>query len=362
MIFKNIDEIKRHLKTGIPLPCYFVAGSDDHRRRGVVNKLAEISSGKNSFDIHRFSGNISADALADAVFEVTFGGGRRCILAEDIPFNALGDREYKKFEELVEQVCAENDATLIFTFAAVDSAPKKDAKSDSKTDKKKRDRFTPLKKLIDKCGGGVMQCDSPTKVELCGMMEAAARKYHCTLERSLSYYLIERCGSDSANLLNEVRKTSEYRGSGEITKADIDLMTSPTPDAKIYDLATKISAGDRSSAFVVLDELRSLGQNPNSVLAALSGAFVDMYRAKAARSCGKIKSDMMRDWSRSYARRDFVIDKAMSAQQKYSAALLRECLDILLSAEQMMKGSGGDDDIILDEAVAKIFYINRKSE
>lgn len=354
MIFKDIDEIKRHLKTGIPLLCYFVAGTDDYRRRNVVNKLAEISSGKSSFDTHKFSGNISADALADAVFEVTFGGGRRCVLAEDIPFNALGDKEYKKFEELVEQVCAGSDATLIFTFSAVDTAPKKDAK--------KRDRFTTLKKLIDKRGGGVMQCDAPTKVELCNMMETVARKYHCTLDRSLSYYLIERCGTDSANLLNEVRKTSEYRGEGEIRKSDIDLMTSPTPDARIYDLATKISAGDRSGAFAVLEELRSLGEKSQLVLAALSGAFIDMYRAKTARSCGKMKADMAKDWPRSYARRDFVIDKAMNAQQKYSAAALRACLDILLSAEQAMKSTGGDEDVILDETVAKIFYAGRKYE
>lgn len=354
MIFKDIDEIKRHLKTGMPLPCYFVAGTDDYRRRAVVNKLVEISSGKSDFDTHKFSGNISADSLADAVFEVTFGGGRRCVLAEDIPFNILGDREYKKFEELVEQVCsAGGDATLIFTFSAVDTAPKKDVK--------KRDRFTPLKKLIDKRGGGVMQCDTPTKVELCGMMEAAARKYHCTLDRSLSFYIIERCGMDSANLLNEVRKTSEYRGEGEIRKSDIDLMTSPTPDARIYDLAAKISAGDRSGAFTVLEELRSLGEKPPAVLAALSGTFVDMYRAKTARSCGKTKADIAKDWPRAYARRDFVIDKAMTAQQKYSAAALRACLDILLSAEQAMKSSGGDADVILDETVAKIFTASRDS-
>ena len=71
---------------------------------------------------------------------------------------------------------------------------------------------------------------------------------------------------------------------------------------------------------------------------------------------------MVKDWPRSYARRDFVIDKAMNAQQKYSASALRECLDILLSAEQAMKSTGGDDDVILDETVAKIFYAGRKYE
>lgn len=353
MIFKDINEIKSHIKTGIPLPCYFVAGTDDYRRRSVVNRLAEIASGKSGFDMHKFSGNISADALADALFEVTFGGGRRCVVAEDIPFNSISDREYKKFEELVEQVCSANGATLILTFGSVDTAPKKEAK--------KRDRFTPLKKLIDKRGGGVMQCDAPAKAELCSIMEATARKYHCTLDRSLALYLIDRCGADSANLLNEVRKTSEYRGSGEITKADIDLMTSPTPDARIYDLAAKISAGDRGGAFAVLEELRTVGEKPSAVLSTLSGAFIDMYRAKTARSCGKTKADIARDWPRAYARRDFVIDKAMASQQRYSAAALRACLDILLSAEQSMKSTGAADDVILDEAVAKIFIAGREN-
>lgn len=353
MIFKDFDEIKRHLKTAIPLACYFVAGTDDHRRRKVVSRLAEFSSENIDFNIHRFSGSVSADDLADAVFEVTFGGGRRCVIAEDIPFNSLGDREYKKLGELVEQVCLPgSDATLIFTLTQSPAAPKKDSK--------KRDRITPLKKLIDKHGGGVMQCDAPTKTELCSMMELCARKYHCSLDRTLSFYLIDRCGSDSANLLNEVRKTAEYRGSGEITKADIDLMTSPTPDARIYDLATKISAGDRTGAFIVLDELRTLGEKPAAVLAALSGTFIDMFRAKAARSAGKTKQDMLKAWPRAYARRDFVVDKAMAAQQKYSASALCECLELLLSAEQAIKGSGANDEVVLDETVAKIFAAARE--
>lgn len=350
MLFKDFDDIKRHLKTAIPLACYFVAGTDDHRRRKVISRLTEFSSDGGDFNIHRFSGSVSADDIADAVFEVTFGGGRRCVIAEDIPFNSLGDREYKKFEELVEQVCLPGgDATLIFTLTQAPAAPKKDSK--------KRDRITPLKKLIDKHGGGVMQCDAPTKAELCTMMELCARKYHCTLDRSLSFYLIDRCGSDSANLLNEVRKTAEYRGSGEITKNDIDLMTSPTPDARIYDLATRISIGDRTGAFEVLEELRILGEKPPAVLAALSGTFIDMFRAKAARSAGKTKQDIVKSWPRSYARREFVVDKAMVAQQKYSSSALCKCLELLLSAEQSIKGSGANDDVVLDETVAQIFAV-----
>lgn len=354
MLLSSIDDIKNHLKRGIPSPCYFVSGTDDHRRRSVVARLIEISAEKNSFDIHRFSGNVSADTVADAVFEVTFGGGRRCVLVTDLPLNSVGEGEYKKYEQLVEQTCAMGgEAVLIFTFDSVDTAQKKDGK--------KRDRFSPFKKLIEKSGGCVITCEEPSKTELCSMAEAAARKYHCTLDRSLAYYLIERCGTDSANLLNEVRKTAEYRGGGEITKADIDLMTSPTPDAKIYDLAAKISANNRAAAFEVIDELMSMGEKSASVLSALSGAFVDMYRAKAARASGKTADDILKDWNRAYARRAFAVTKALSAQQKYSPEALRECLDILLSAEQAMKGSNADDRIILEEAAAKIFAVGREN-
>ncbi|MGN0628814.1 MAG: DNA polymerase III subunit delta [Oscillospiraceae bacterium] len=351
MIFKDMEEVRRHIKIGIPLPCYFISGSDDYRKQVVLKKIADMTvKGGTGFDSHRFSGNTSADTLADAAFEITFGGGRRCVIAEDIPLNSVGDSEYKKYEQLITEVCELQGSTvLIFIFTAVDTEPKKDAK--------KRDRFTPLKKHIDKCGGGIIKCDAATTAELCSAMERTAVKYHCQLDRSLCSYMVERCGNDSALLMNEVKKVAEYRGAGIITKADIDLMTSPTPDARVFDLTSKIAFRDQSGAFAVLAELREMGERPSLILSVLSGTYIDMFRAKAARNSGKSRQDMVRDWPRAYARREFVADKAMTAQGKYSAASLLRCLEILLSAEQKMKSSGGDENVILDETVAKLFAV-----
>ncbi len=351
MIFKDMEEVRRHIKTGIPLPCYFISGSDDHRMQAVLKKLIDITvKGGTGFDSHRFSGNVGADSLADAAFELTFGGGRRCVVAEDVPLNSIGDSEYKKYEQLVSEVCAMHGTTvLIFIFSLVDAKQKKDAK--------KRDRFAPFKNFIDKCGGGIIKCDQASAAELYSIMERTAMKHHCQLDRSLCRYMVERCGNDSALLINEIKKTAEYRGSGIITKADIDLMTCPTPDAKVFDLTAKIAAGDRSGAFSVLSELREMGEKPSLVLSVLSGAYIDIFRAKSARNCGKSKQEIVKDWPKSYARRDFVVDKAMALQSRYSAASLLQCMDMLLSAEQRMKSSGGDENVILDETVAKIFTV-----
>ena len=360
MIFKDMEELKRHLRIGIPLPCYFIGGTDDQRKRAIVNKIIGITTeGGTGFDTHRFSGNVSADTVGDAAFEITFGGGRRCVVCEDLPFGSMGENEYKKFEQLVSEVSEMGGSTvLVFAFYSVETEQKKDSKSKTESKTGKKSRIESLKKLIDKVSGGVIKCETPTPAELGSMIEKTCAKYKCSIHRDLCSYMIERCGSDSALLMNEARKVAEYKGSGIISKADIDLMTCATPDAKVFDLSAKISAKDRTGAFSVLQELREMGESAPLILNILSGMYIDMFRAKAARSAGKTKFDIAADFPKSYPKpRQFLIDRALTAQSRYSSEALLQCIDTLLDAEQRMKSTGGDGDIILDETVAKLFSI-----
>ena len=360
MIFKDMDEVRRHLKIGVPLPCYFIGGTDDQRKRTILNKIVSITTeGGTGFDTHRFSGNVSADTVGDAAFEITFGGGRRCVVCEDLPFGSMGENEFKKFEQLVTEVSEMGGSTvLVFAFYSVETEPKKDSKAKSESKTGKKNRVEALKKLVDKCSGGVINCETPTTAELCTIIEKTCAKYKCSIHRDLCSYMVERCGNDSALLINEARKVAEYKGSGIISKADIDLMTCATPDAKVFDLSAKISAKDRTGAFAVLQEFREMGESAPLILNILSGMYIDMFRAKSARSSGKTKFDVAADFPKSYPKpRQFLIDRAITAQSRYSSEALLLCLDTLLDAEQRMKSTGGDADIILDETVAKLFSI-----
>lgn len=360
MKFEDTEAVRRHLKIGVPLPCYMIEGNEDNRKQRVLRKLCEMTVGKSSFDEHRFSGNVSADTLADAAFETTFGGGRRCVVAEDIPFNSqfISENEFKKFEQLITEVCETfGGAVLIFLFTAVDTGEKSDTK---KQGEKKENRFEKLRKLIEKSGGGVIKCEPASNTELCVILESTAKKYHCELERKLSLYMLERCGNDSANLMNEVRKAAEFCKTGTITKEDIDLMTCPTPDAKIYDVASRITAADADGAFAALDELRTLGTEPTVVLSSLAGSYVDMFRAGAARSSGKTKADILGEWQKSYSgKRDFLIDRAMTARSRMSTEKLRRSLEIIVDADEKLKSSGGDGWVIVEAAVAELFAAKR---
>ena len=355
-----MEEVRRHMRIGVPLPCYFIGGSDDQRKRTILNKIVSITTeGGTGFDTHRFSGNVSADTVGDAAFEITFGGGRRCVVCEDLPFGSMGENEFKKFEQLVTEVSEMGGSTvLVFAFYSVETEPKKDSKAKSESKTGKKNRVEALKKLVDKCSGGVINCETPTTAELCTIIEKTCAKYKCSIHRDLCSYMVERCGNDSALLINEARKVAEYKGSGIISKADIDLMTCATPDAKVFDLSAKISAKDKTGAFAVLQELREMGESAPLILNILSGMYIDMFRAKSARSSGKTKFDVAADFPKSYPKpRQFLIDRAMTAQSRYSSEALLLCLDTLLDAEQRMKSTGGDADIILDETVAKLFSI-----
>lgn len=359
MKFEDMEAVRRHLKLGVPLPCYMIEGSEDNRKLQVMRKICEITVGGSDFDAHRFSGNVSADTLADAAFEITFGGGRRCVVAEDIPFGSqfVSENEFKKFEQLITEVCEmQGGAVLVFLFTAVDTAGKKDYK---KQGEKKENRFEKLRKLIEKSGGAVIKCEPASQTELCNLLENTAKKLGCMLERKLSLYMVERCGNDSSNLLNELRKTAEFCKTGTITKDDIDTMTCPTPDAKIYDIASRITASDSAGAFAAVDELRELGTEPTAALASLSGIYVDMFRAGAARNSGKTKADIAKDWQRSYAGRDFLIDRAMTARSRISSEKLLKSLEILAEADEQMKSTGADGWLIVEKAVAELFAAKR---
>lgn len=360
MIFKDMEEVRRHLRIGVPLPCYFIGGNDDQRKRNITNKIISITtSDSGDFDTHRFVGNTSADTVSDAAFEITFGGGRRCIVCEDFPFSSMGEKEYKKFEQLVSEVAELGGSTvLIFSFYSVETESKKGSSSKGESKTGKKNHIESLKKLVDKVSGGVIKCETPSVSELCTIIEKTCAKYKCSIHRDLCTYMVERCGSDSALLMNEAKKVSEYKGNGIISKADIDLMTCAAPDAKIFDLSAKISSNDRSGAFGVLEELRELGEPAPLVLNILSGMYIDMFRAKAARAIGKNKFDIAADFPKSYPKpRQFLIDRALNSQSKYSFSALLNCVDTLLDAEQRMKSTGGNADIILDETVAKLFTI-----
>lgn len=367
MIFKNMDEVRKHLKMGFLLPVYLVYGNDDYRKQGVIHKLNALTTdGGSGFDTHHFDGKTSADEIADAAFEITFGGNKRCIIAEDIPFNSMSENEYSKFEELISEVISMNGETvLIFSFITLSAEKKKkedtnedsEAGSNSISGAKKKNYIESLKKFIDSNGGGIINCDFATNSELATMMEKEAAKYKCTLDRDIAIYIIERCGSDSSLLRNEVKKISEYKGNGNITINDVNIMTSPSPDASVFELTKRISARDENGAHTVIAELFERGEPVQLVMSILASAYMDLLRAKCARNEGVTNETVISDYPKEYKKKVWKYENAASAQGRYTKSALSKCMNILFEADMKMKTTNVDGNLILDETVARLFEV-----
>lgn len=72
----------------------------------------------------------------------------------------------------------------------------------------------------------------------------------------------------------------------KVTAQIIEEVTCKTVSGSVYDLAKAILADRFEKAMRIVEDLLYLRYQPTAILAALSGAYVDLYIAKTARSMG----------------------------------------------------------------------------
>ena len=100
-----------------------------------------------------------------------------------------------------------------------------------------------------------------------------------------------------------------------------------------------------------------LREEPVKILAILSGAYIDMYRVKAALLSGKKTTDVQLLYKEAYKKRDFVLNNAASAASKYSLEKLRCALELLAGADTAIKTTRADGAFILERLVLELMRI-----
>ena len=356
MIFKDEAEFARHMKIGIPLPIYMIYGDEDWQKRRWLGKLTQMVTGGEEYAVQRYTGAVGADELADAAYEISFGGGRRCVVADDLPVHLLTEGERRKLDQLVKELPQQQGAgVLVFFYSSLNAAPKRSGK-----EAKAAAKYASFIKEVDKAGGGVVCFDAMTHAELAELMTRVAEKHGCAIDRKLCEYMLLRCGDDAQNILNEMKKLCDYKGGGEITRADVDAVTIATPSASIFDISDKVASRDYSGACSVVGELLDEGEEPTAILYRISETYINMARAKAARAAGKTAADMAGDFPKQFAGRAFLADRAMRAQQAFSREALQKSIGILLDGEMRMKSSRADNEVILQEVLVRLFAVGRR--
>jgi DNA polymerase-3 subunit delta len=206
--------------------------------------------------------------------------------------------------------------------------------------------------------GIVSDIQPKSQGELCRLVRQKCQKAGCSMDPVVATILVDRCGTAMETLMRECDKLIAYRGEGEITRADVELVTHQSLEASVYDLSKAMLGNSRTRAFQLLNDLFLQREEPLRILSVLTNGFLDLYRAKAAHNAGKTAEDVLALFK--YGNRQFAVRNAFRDVPKYSMRMIRESLRVLERTELAMKSGGGDDRILLQEAVAQILALKEE--
>ena len=343
-------ELKTHLKEGAFAPVYFLYGDEAYLVAHYASVLCEKAVPPDdlaTFNLHVFDGtSFSVDALASAAQALPLMGENTCVWVKDYDAGAANAATTDKIKAIISS--AQEPTVLLFSVTSFSPDVKKNAK------------WKAFLKEIDKAGVSVC-FERRTASEMAAMLSKGAKKRGCVLSTATASMMVEQCGSDLFLLLNELDKLCAVVGTGgEITPQVVQTAATRQLDASVWELSKALLQKRYDTAYECIAHLLAGNEEPIRILAVLSEAYVDLYRAKVAAAGGEQATDLGQVFS--YRGREFRLRNAARDCRALSVTALRESLRLLSLADTRMKSGGsGQQRLVLEETVARLILVAKES-
>lgn len=335
------QQLKLHLKKEVPARVYLLYGEETYLTSHYAEQIIRMAGVRPNdslaeFNMHRFDGQeCSFDAIEEAAEALPLMADRKCVAVCncDITPAAVFDRAMALVSDPPEET------VLIFWMTTL------------LTDGKLNAKWRQFVDAVDRTG--VCVCfPRKTTEEVVRILCAGAHRRHCTLSPEVARSLVEQSGNDLNLLLNELDKLCAVAGQGEITAAIVGEVATKNLNAQAFELSNAILKNNYESAYAILHRLFSCKLDPIVILAALSGSYTDLYRAKLAANAGQRAETLVEEFD--YKSRAFRLKYAARDCSRLSLESLRESLDILAQADRRLKSSASDKRMVLEETAAKL--------
>lgn len=329
-------ELKEHIKAG-DRNLYVLYGAEGYLTEQYARMVADktVEEGFDAFNLQRFDGQgLSVLTLEEAVESLPLMSQRKCVLVRDYdPSGADADRA----QALVSAV----PETCVLVFWQMTVQPDK--------------RKAGWKKFLEiaEQKGVVAECKRKDPADTAKMLVAGAKRRGSHLDFADAKYLVEQVGNDLNLLVRELDKLCALAGEGDITRRLIDTASPKNLEAKVFDLSKAILRRRHDQAYDLLYQLKTQREEPVPVLAVLSSAYADLYRAKVA-AAGGVPADSLAAEYKSYKGKEWRLRNAARDASRMSVPVLRDCLEILAEADMALKGGGGDPWVLLEQTVARL--------
>jgi DNA polymerase-3 subunit delta len=346
-------ELKKHLKQEEPARLYVLYGEEPYLSAHYAEQIVRRAMGKGAednplgeFNYQKFDGQeASWDAIEEAAEALPLMADRKCVLVKDYDVAGAGtalDRVMALAEDPPE------DTVLIFQMDAVKPEVKKSAK------------WRQFLAAAEKSGVCVL-FKRKTEGDIVKLLCSGAYRRGCLLTADTARLLVEQCGNDLNLLLNELDKLcamalgtadKDAEVQPEITRSLVERSATKNLEASVFDLSKAILQNQYDKAYTILHRLFSQKEDPVSILAVLSNAYADLYRAKVAGAAGVPAESLTADFS--YRGREFRLRYAARDCSRLSIQVLRESLEILARADITLKSSRMEKTTVLEQTAARL--------
>lgn len=230
-------------------PTYLIRGDDHGRiaeRRGRLRELAQEASGVQGVEV--FEGEAATpEAVAAALSAMTFALGRRFIIVDGV--ERWTDKTVAPLQEALASMPPE---TTVAFFA------------------REEGRLTvpsALQEAVRAAGGHVETEQSVKPWELPRWVVAQARQLGLELDQEAARALVHHVGERQQRLARELEKLALHSGPGSrLSAADVEELTAPSGERKVWALADAVLAGDGAAAMRLYLTLRTQGERVPGLL------------------------------------------------------------------------------------------------
>lgn len=144
-----------------------------------------------------------------------------------------------------------------------------------------------LYKLIDKIGA-ICNFEEQKPFQIENRLKIICNQYKVGVDSNTLKYLIECCGTNMQDLINEIRKLIEYAGTGrKIEKQDVDKLAIKKLESIIFDLTDNLGKKETQKALEVLKNLIYNKEPLQKILITLYNHFKKLYITKIAQKYNK---------------------------------------------------------------------------
>ena len=332
----GLQELKASIRNKNVGRLYFFYGEEtflltyylDSVKKLLLDPLTE------SFNFHRFtSENFDLAAFLEAVENLPMMAESTMIQVDDIDLFKLPEAEREKIAAALKDI--PEYCTVVFTYLTVAWKP----------DKR-------LKKLWEAANqnGLAVEFAKQDQRELIPWVSRhfAAKKKR--ISNDLCAYLIDITGGTMTALNGEIEKISAYSGAEEIRKSDIDAVTEPVLDAVVFQMTDQISEGSYEKAFLSLQHLLKMQQEPLAILGAIGSHFRRLSVAKVLMENGKSAYELQMLCGLP----DYPARKIMDAARRMDKAFCGKASELVLETDYKIKTSFDDSERLLELLVLQL--------